>query len=52
MNYFKGQNYFKKGESFMAHEGSAAAVRRVLFRYVVQLFPSIFGLYPRVGLHI
>ena len=34
MNYFKGQKYFKKGDSFMAHEGAAAAVRRVVFRYV------------------
>jgi hypothetical protein len=31
--YFKGANYFKKGDSFMNHEGSNLIVRRVLFRY-------------------
>ena len=30
--YFKGANYFKKGDSFMNYEGSNLAVRRVLFR--------------------
>ena len=33
-NYFKGHNYFKKEDSFEAHEGSKAAVRRVIYRYV------------------
>ena len=33
-NYFKGHNYFKKGDSFEAHEGSKAAVHRVIYRYV------------------
>ena len=33
-NYFKGHNYFKKGDSFEAHEGSKAAVRRVIYRYI------------------
>ena len=33
-NYFKGHNYFKKGDSFEAHKGSKAGVRRVIYRYV------------------
>ena len=32
-NYFKGHNYFKKGDSFQAHEGSKATVRKVIYRY-------------------
>ena len=34
LNYFKGHNYFKKGDSFEAHEGSKAVVRRIIYRYV------------------
>ena len=33
-NYFKGHNYFKKGDSFEAHKGSKAAVHSVVYRYV------------------
>ena len=37
-NYFRGHNYFKKGDSFQAHEGSKAIVRRVIYRYVPTTF--------------
>ena len=41
LNYFRGHNYFKKGDSFQAHEGSKAAVRRVMYRYVPTTFAML-----------
>ena len=40
-NYFRGHNYFKKGDSFQAHEGSKAAVCRVMYRYVPTTFAML-----------
>ena len=40
-NYFKGHNYIKKGDSFKAHEGSKAAVRKVIYRYVATTFAML-----------
>ena len=42
-NYFKGHNYFKKGDSFEAHEGSKAAIRRVVYRYVQTTFAMLLS---------
>ena len=40
-NYFRGHNYFKKGDSFQAHKGSKATVRRVMYRYVPTTFAML-----------
>ena len=40
-NYFKGHNYFKKGDSFKAHEGSKAVVRKVIYWYVAMTFAML-----------
>ena len=40
-NYFRGHNYFKKGDSFQAHKGSKAVVRRGIYRYVPTTFAML-----------
>ena len=40
-NYFKGHNYFKKGDSLQAHKGLKAVVRRVIYRYVPTTFAML-----------